>query len=260
MSTLKENRTKHMLAARECAFGTAIAEYGTPAYAQMAALAGYDYLMIDREHNAWDIQTLREIVRTCRARDITPIVRIPDMVPHWISQMLDLGAEGIMIPRVESRATVEAALRRMKYPPEGERGIATGIGNCDYQPCDAAEVVVNANANTMLVIQIESQLAVDRVDDIVSVPGLDAVMIGPMDLSLSLGMVGQVDAPPMREAMGTILAACTRHGVACGLHLGDAALLRQWAERGARFITYSSDIGFVQDGLREGIRRLKANG
>jgi len=64
----------------------------------------------------------------------------------------------------------------------------------------------------------------------------------------------------MREAMGTILAACTRHGVACGLHLGDAALLRQWAERGARFITYSSDIGFVQDGLREGIRRLKANG
>jgi len=257
MAALMENRTKALLREGKRVYGTAVGEYTSPVYAQLAAQAGYDYLMIDREHNAWNIQSLREMVRSCRARGITPIVRIPDMVPHWISQTLDLGAQGIMVPRVESRETVEVALQRMKYPPEGERGLAPGLGHSDYMPCDAAELVRHQNEHTMLVIQIESRVAVERVDDIVSVPGVDAVMIGPMDLSLSLGVVGQVDHPEMREAMQTVMDACERHGVAGGMHMGDTDLLVAWAGRGARFLTYGGDIGFVMAGLRGGIERLR---
>jgi 2-dehydro-3-deoxyglucarate aldolase/4-hydroxy-2-oxoheptanedioate aldolase len=178
------------------------------------------------------------------------------MVPHWISQTLDLGAQGIMVPRVESRETVEAALRRMKYPPLGERGLALGA-QIDYLPASPAAAVEHQNQNTMLVIQIESELAVDRVDEIVSVPGLDAVMMGPMDLSLSLGVVGEVDHPKMRAAMARVIEACNRHGVACGMHMGDLDLLRHWRDQGARFLTYGGEMGFIKAGLDAGIRALR---
>jgi 2-keto-3-deoxy-L-rhamnonate aldolase RhmA len=184
-------------------------------------------------------------------------VRIPDLVPHWISQTLDLGAEGIMVPRVESRAAAELAVSRMKYPPLGQRGLATGVGHSDFvSSLDAQAFVDNANANTLLVIQIESARGVQQVNDIVSVPGIDAVMIGPMDLSLSLGYVGQLEHPVVEAAMGTIIDACNRHGVAGGMHMGNADLLRKWRDRGARFITCSGDLGFLEQGARAAIATL----
>lgn len=258
---LKVNRTKALLAQGQVVYGTACTGVRSPTWAQIAAGAGFDYLMIDAEHHPWSLETLAEVCRTSRAKDITPIVRLPDALPDWISRCLDLGAEGVVLPRVENPDTVALAVERMKYPPQGRRGLSTGGGHSDYLgTADPAGFIAHMNENTMLVIQIETAAAVERADEILAAGGVDAVMVGPMDLTLSLGVVGQIHHARMDEAMTAILRACERAGVASGFHTTDVEFLRKWRRAGARFLTFGSDLGFLTSAARQACQAIRDSG
>jgi 2-keto-3-deoxy-L-rhamnonate aldolase RhmA len=139
----------------------------------------------------------------------------------------------------------------MKYPPQGLRGNAMGLGFTHFKSGPVAEALLQANDETMLVVQVENQAAVDHIEEIVAVPGVDAALIGPNDLSIALGLPGQIDAPPIRAAIAKTIAACQRQGIAPGIHMTDLELAVYWAKQGMRLISSHNETGLIMKAGRE---------
>jgi 2-dehydro-3-deoxyglucarate aldolase/4-hydroxy-2-oxoheptanedioate aldolase len=168
-----------------------------------------------------------------------------------VARALDCGAQGIIFPRVESPDLLEKAVTWARFPPAGVRGYGLMPLHVDYEAVTVPQVIEHMNENTMVVLQIETQLAVERRDDLLSVPGIDAVMIGPMDLSISLGVPGEMQHPKMVEAMEKVRDSCISHGVIPGTHTRTPALARFWKERGMRFLGCSADTLMIYDRAKE---------
>ena len=164
---------------------------------------------------------------------------------HVIAPVLDAGAQGIVVPRVETREVAERSIAAMRYPPMGVRGIYGGKANNDYKPVKLMEYTRHANENVLAMIQIESKTAVERVDSLLSTPGLDGVLIGPWDLASSLG-VDPGDAI-VETMVQRVLDETKRHKVACGIHLGDPQVVKQWGQRGMTFLSCLGDLEMVRN-------------
>jgi 2-dehydro-3-deoxyglucarate aldolase/4-hydroxy-2-oxoheptanedioate aldolase len=218
---------------------------------------GFDFFMIDMESGAYTLETAADIIRAGRLLDLCPLVRVVAPEYHLLAPVLDQGAMGLMAPRIGSRADVEALLSAMKYPPAGRRGCSALGPHTDFASLPIVELLEGANHETLAIAQIELKEAVEQIDELLAVPGLDVALIGPQDLSISLGVPGEVEHPRVTEAMEAVLTACERHGVVFGLHTGQLEMLRRWMPRGLRMVMYSSELGFMLAGGREGLRRLK---
>jgi len=169
---------------------------------------------------------------------------VPDGMYHVIAQVLDAGAQGIVVPRVETREVAERSIAAMRYPPLGVRGIYGGKANNDYQPVKLMDYTRHANENILAIIQIESKTAVERADELVSTPGLDGVLVGPWDLASSLG-VDPSDAI-VETMVQRVLDMTKRHNVACGIHLGDPKIVKQWGARGMTFLSCMGDLEMIR--------------
>ncbi len=170
--------------------------------------------------------------------------------------MLDCGAGGIIFPRTEDPKLLEKALSWTVYPPAGIRGYGLAPNNVDYEARTFTEMMDHYNENLMRVVQIESVRAVDALDEILSVPGFDTVMVGPADLSISLGVPGNSDHPKMIATIEKIRDACLQHGIVPGIHTKSTAMARFWKERGMLFIGCSSDLGMLLDRASENARAI----
>jgi len=211
----------------------------------------FDWFVFDMEHAPLEISDIEVLMMPLRNTGITPLIRVPwnDMV--MIKRALDIGAEGILVPWVNSREEAEAAVRYASYPPRGVRGV--GPRRCIrfgarsfidyYQRFEVEERVV--------IVQVETQKALDNLEEIVSTPGIDAVFIGPMDLSTNLGIAGQYDHPKFKEALERVLAACRRYDVAPGIHAFNPEMARGAINQGFRFVALMSDLGMMRMGFRE---------
>lgn len=252
---MRENKVKSALAAGKSAIGTMVVEMRSPAVAILLANAGFDYMFLDMEHGTYDLVMASDIIKSARLAGIVPFVRVPDALYDKIARILDAGAMGIMAPRVETRETVERVVEAVRYPPLGKRGISIGKGNNDYQNAGLREFVDHANRNNMVILQIERKEAVDHIDDLLSVPGVDVALIGPFDLSLSLGANDIHDAI-VAEAIGKVVEAGKRHNVATGIHVRDIKMVEHWASKGMRLLTYSTDLNFITEGAAEAVGLL----
>jgi 2-keto-3-deoxy-L-rhamnonate aldolase RhmA len=256
-----ENKVKQFLGEGLPVLGTWLSESRSPAVMVAVARSGLDFVIIDVEHSQYDLETIQDLCIVGREAGICSIVRIPELNRSLVGRVLDAGAMGFVLPRVKTVSEVQEAVSFARFPPRGVRGFNLGFANTRYRPTDlTSETLRAADDEVLVIIMIEEKAALDRVDDIVAVPGVDIAFIGPSDLSISLGVPGDYFGPVSREATRQVVEACRRHGVAPGISsLGppfDADLAA-----GMRFIAFSDDVYMIHDACRQamaGFARLAA--
>jgi 4-hydroxy-2-oxoheptanedioate aldolase len=233
---MKTNATKAKLKRGEAVFGCFV-RYADPSLVEVLGYQDWDFLVFDGEHGTIEPRDCENMTRAAELQDVTPIVRVTTNQPPIILRYMDTGAQGLHVPWVNTGAEAEAVVRSVKYRPRGIRGLA-GVRAADYaQTTPFSEYIERANAETLVVIHIETAEAVDQLPEILKVDGLDVIFIGPTDLSHSFGVPGQPEDPTVQKAMQRIIDLVTETDVAVGIMVGNAQAAQQWRERGARYIT-----------------------
>jgi 2-dehydro-3-deoxyglucarate aldolase/4-hydroxy-2-oxoheptanedioate aldolase len=228
-----------------------------PLVVRLLANAGYDFVFIDCEHNHIDPRPLMEIVQMARVCGISPIVRPRNTTYELIAGMLDAGADGLIVPRVESREQAERLVSYAKFPPLGVRGCGTNA-NLDFQPPDWPKALPWLNDQMLLAPQVESPAAIEALDGILSVPGVDVALVGPLDLSISLGVPGQFNDPKFIAAVDRVIAICKKHNTTAGIVLTSPAAVKPWWEKGMRFFSCGTDSGFIMAGATANVQGVRA--
>ena len=254
---MKKNRTRQRLKDGETCIGTMVREIRSPQVIQLLAASGWDFVIVDTEHGFLDMSTLADFASIARYEQTTLIVRVPDNLYHLLARPLDIGVEGLLCPRVDSREESQLIVRSARYAPLGDRGVSVSGIATEYRSMSSTEYLAAANDNTLIAIQIESVQAMERLDEILSVPGIDAAFIGPEDLSQSMGIPGQIEHGRMREAYQRVIDACCRHNVASGMHFRDLGMMKEWMSCGMRFVAYKTDFRLLQDASCSALKTLR---
>ncbi|MBJ9978163.1 siderophore biosynthesis protein SbnG [Pseudomonas sp. S75] len=240
---LRTNRLKAALAAGQPVHGL-IASIPSPVAIELIAEAGYDFAIIDLEHVLINPETVENMIRTAESYGLTPLVRVPDLCPKRMLRLLDGGAQGIVLPRVEQVGELEAAVRACKYHPHGERSLNAGRPGSFGKP-RLADYVDQANAQVMVIAMIESAEGVRQAERLAAVAGLDMILEGAADLSQSLGMPWRIDQPAVQQALLDTWRAATAAGVPyCAIPRapGDHA---RWRERGVNAFVLGDERGIA---------------
>ena len=257
-TAMKTNNTKKRLQDGEVVLGCSMQQFGSPEIPRIYAAAGFHFCFIDCEHGSFGLETVRDLVRSCLDREITPIVRVGELLYSLVARVLDAGAQGIIYPRVESRQLLEDAVSWTKFPPAGVRGYGLSAPQFDYAPLSFAEAIQQSNASTLVVVQFETATAMERREELLSVPGIDVAMVGPADLSVSLGVPGEFEHPRLVETVTAFMESCARHGVFPGIQVRNVALAKKWLERGMRFVGCGSEHGLLLLKATETMAELSA--
>lgn len=207
--------------------------------AEVCAASGFDWLLLDLEHGAGGEEQVRDVIPAAGSYGVPTVVRVETDTRIRMGRVLDNGAAGIMLPRIDSAAQLEEALTHLRFPPRGDRGVATYNRACRFGLDPGA--LDRADEEILVIAQIESAAAVRAVDEIAAVDGVDVLFIGPRDLSHDLGVPGDTTAPAFVEALEIVLAAGRRHGKACGLLVNDGAAAAQRIAQGWTFVAIGSD-------------------
>lgn len=255
---MRFNLVKKFLKEGRLQLGCSSSQVRSPEIVTILAAAGFNWTYIDSEHGGFNIETIQDICRAAVTAGLCPIVRVAELQYALIARALDCGAQGILLPRVESPELLAQAVSWTKFPPLGVRGYGLTATHIGYERATIPEVIAHMNEQTMVVLQIETKLALDRREELLSVHGIDAVMIGPADLSVSLGVPGEFDHPRMIEAIDKIRDSCVAHGVAPGIHMRTLALAKFWKDRGMRFLSCNSETGMLLEKGSEIVAALRA--
>jgi 2-keto-3-deoxy-L-rhamnonate aldolase RhmA len=254
---MRSNPVKDRLATGGRAFGTMVFEFATPGLPTVLAQAGADYALYCMEHSGFTVDEMKRQFQYCRAAGIVPVVRPPDKSYETTALLLDLGAMGFMFQMVGSAREAREIVAWTLYPPAGRRGAMFGGAHDDYSGGDIPAKMHAADSRTLRMMMIETRDGLANLEEIIATPGVDGVHLGQFDLSLSLGIPGQVDHPMIREGIERMLAACRAHGkfAACMAPTLDVA--RDWMAKGFRMVSYGYDIGLLAERLREGLDALR---
>jgi 2-keto-3-deoxy-L-rhamnonate aldolase RhmA len=253
---MKPNPVKQALLQGEVQLGCQFAQFRSPEIARLLAAAGFHWAFLDAEHGGIEFETIQDICRVATLSGIAPIVRVADMQYGLVARALDCGGMGVIFPRVESPEVLEKAVSWTKFPPVGIRGFGLTTMHVGYAQASLGEIATYMNENVLVVLQIETVRALEARAELLSVPGIDAVLIGPADLSISLGVPGEFQHPKMVAAMETIRDTCLEKKVAPGTHTRAPGLAKFWKERGMKFIGCSSDIIMLYDRATEIVKSV----
>lgn len=242
---MKTNPVRARLQAGQPAVGTWLTLPSVTA-AQLMSRTGFEWLTVELEHTPISSETAAAMFAIISAQGCVPLVRIPFNSTENIKRALDTGAWGIVVPMVNSRAEAEAVVRASRYRPLGERSIGGQLHGANFGT-DAGTYYAKANQEILVVVMAEHVDAVERIEDILAVPGIDAVFVGPNDLHASLGLPPMFDSADARfnAALARVLAAAKARGIAAGLHVLDAAQARRRMDEGWQFIAVASEAGFM---------------
>lgn len=252
---LTVNPVKQALASGEAVMGVTITA-SSPDVAASLAGTGYDFLWIEMEHSALTLETVRTMILSTRGLKAVPIVRVPFNEPWLAKRALDIGALGVVFPFTNTRALAEQAVQACKYPPLGIRGFGPALAASRWGLTGAAYARF-ANENVMVITIIETKEAVENIDEIASVPGIDVLFIGPNDLSFSLGVGGRTKEPVVEEAVAKVVAAGRKHNIPVGYSTGDPAEINRRIEQGFRLFQASSDVALMTSGARQLLSQIK---
>lgn len=248
---------KAVLAAGETAVGVMAFELGTPGIARIAEAAGADFVLLDQEHTGWSLEAVRRAIAAGRGCGVVPLVRVPAAEYHLVAGALDAGAAGVMVPMVESADQARLAVEWSTYPPLGHRGFGA-LYDDQYVQGDVAATIEQANAEVIVIAQVETVAGIGHVEAIAAVDGIDVVWIGPYDLSISLRVPGEFDDSVYVEAVERLLDAARTAGKAAGVAVGSVEEGAAELARGFRCLAFS-DIALFQQALREGIDALRGH-
>jgi 2-dehydro-3-deoxyglucarate aldolase/4-hydroxy-2-oxoheptanedioate aldolase len=254
---MRINQTRERLAKGETVFGCGLQCYRSAEIPRAFASAGFDYVFIDMEHGAYNLETVQDMIQSSNQAGITPIVRVGELAYSLVARLLDSGAQGIILPRVEDPKICAEALSWMRFPPMGKRGYGVNTTMIGYEARSFPEIIEHQNTNTLAVVQFETALAMQRADELLELPGLNIAMVGPADLSISLGVPGQFDHPLMVTTIEGLIEKCNRHGVVPGIQTRGLAMSKFWAERGMRFIGTGAEHVLLLEKAKETVAQLR---
>jgi 4-hydroxy-2-oxoheptanedioate aldolase len=231
------NKAKAKLKAGGTILGTYV-RHAEPGIAEILCYLGFDFLFFDGEHAAIGERECENLARVCELTGVTSIARVPVNAPWMIGRHLDMGIQGVQIPMVNSAGEAEAAMRAAKYAPVGSRGLA-GARAANYGqllPFSYAEHVAKSNAETMVIVQVETPAAIEALPEIVKIPEIDVIFIGPTDLSLCLGHPGEFKHPEVQAAFDRIIKVVETSDKALGVLAANTEASLEWRAKSARFI------------------------
>ena len=254
---MQNNTTRERLSRGETVFGCGLQTYRSPEIARTFAVAGFDYVFIDLEHSSFDLETAHDMIKASLDSGITPICRVGELAYSLVARLLDSGAQGIILPRVEDPAILRESLSWMRFPPVGKRGYGINPTMIRYEARSFPEIIEHQNLNTLAVVQFETRTAMERADDLLSCPGVNIAMVGPADLSISLGVPGQFDHPTMVSTIDVLVEKCNRHGIVPGIQTRSLAMSKFWAERGMRFIGTAAEHALLLEKAKETVAALR---
>ncbi len=243
---LVENKVKKALKAGGVSIGTWL-NFGHTSNAEILAASGFEFVGIDMEHSVIDLYEMQNVIMAVESEGASPLVRLTSNDPNQTKQVMDAGAHGVLVPMVNTREMAEFAVRSVKYPPQGIRSV--GIGRAHKYGYAFEEYFTRANDESLVIIQIEHVDALDDIDAILSVEGLDGYMIGPYDLSGSMGIAGQVRHPDVLQFQKKVLAAALRNNVAPGIFVvyPDMEAMKEYLADGYQFFVIGSDLIFLSE-------------
>lgn len=247
---MMEFRLRRRMRAGELVIGSWL-QFGFPQLAEMMARSGFDYLVIDMEHGAMGVAGMLNLIQVVQLAGVSPLVRVPANQAHFIKTALDAGAEGIIVPDVRSPEEARQAAAAMFYPPRGARGVGLsraqgfGMGFEGYRNDHEPELV--------LIVQLEHHRAVATAHDILAVDGVEGFLIGPYDLSGSLGKPGQFDDPEVKAQLDMVEGVIAKSAKPGGYHVvhSDHVSFRRRVEAGCRLMAYGTDMVFLGEKLRD---------
>ena len=253
---MRSNSLKQLLHSGKPAVGTWLS-LGSITAARFLARSGFDWLCIDVEHSLVNVETTTHILGAIADAGGVPLARVPSNRHDHIKRVLDNGGYGVVVPMVNSREEAIAAVAAAKYPPVGNRSVGGAVHAMNFQT-SAVDYFAHADEEILVVLQCEHIQSVENADAIFSVPGIDAIFVGPNDLAAS--MRGKDGKPPSgeatTEAMKHILATCRKHGVAPGLHCMNAEEAKHRIEEGWQFVAVVSELKMMLDGAADVVQKL----
>ena len=253
-----KNRVKQKLREGGIVIGPMVSEIRTPGIAILFAQAGFDFLFIDMEHSPFTMETMSNMVLAARASGISPIVRPPSrMLSENLSRPLDAGAEGLLIPQIQTPEDVKNVVRWCRYGPLGERGMALTRQHTFFEGGKPSETMARLNEEVLILLQIEHPEAIERLPELLSIPGIDGALVGPADLSASMGMAGQTDDPRFLEAVHRVIEVAKSHGIIPGIHTDSLKTAAYWMKQGMRIIGFATDIKLILEAGRNSVRELR---
>ena len=242
------------------AVGHFIVEFATPGIGHLMKNAGCDFTLFDMEHSGFSLETVKHAVRYMEAARLPMIVRAPSKDSHHIARVLDMGAEGLMVPMVNDAAEARAVVDAVKYSPEGNRGVALGIAHDGYRGGAVLEKLMAANARTTVFALVETASGVENVEEIAAVDGVDCLWVGHFDLSASLGIPGEFDNPRFTSAIERTIEAARANGKATGRLVGSVEEGIAMHAPGFDLICYSGDVWVFTQALSAAVDEIRAGG
>ena len=248
------NRLKLRLAAGETVYGCWLG-MADPYAAEMAATCGFDWLLIDGEHAPNDLRSTMTQLAVVEPSPSLPVVRLRDDDPARIKQALDAGAQSLLIPMIETAEQADRALRATRYPPEGIRGVGSSLARASRFSA-IPDYLTTANDQICLILQVESRAGLAALDDILMLPGIDCIFIGPADLAADMGHLGNAAHPEVRAAVLDALARIAASGKAAGVLSNEDAFIADCVQAGARFVGVGIDVLAYVGALRARARQF----
>ena len=254
---MRPNKVKRALMNGQVQIGTWVTVMRTPQIAQMVATSGFDFLYIDMEHSIFSIETVGDLCFAALAAGLVPIVRPSGKDPYLLSRPLDGGAMGLLIPHVDTKEEAEAVIQAVRYPPLGARGMNMVGPHTGFGKPNGDEFVKSAHSETLLLVQIESEVGMGNLDKILALDGIDGAVIGRADLSTDLGLPGQTNHPEVVRRVEMMIAACQKHKKIPGLLVQDIESAKEWIAKGIKLVPYSNDVNFLINGGSQAVRAIR---
>ena len=242
--------------AGDTVLGTFLFAFPSTAAARAAVGAGADFVLVDGEHTGFGWETMTPVLTATRAAGAAPFVRIPAASRQNVSLALDMGAVGIVVPMVATAEEAASIASWSRYPPDGVRGAMFGLAAHDYLEVDPAEAMATSNAETIVIVQIETVDGLENVEAIAATPGVDVIWVGHYDLTISMGIPSDFSNPRYIDAIARVVAAARSHSKALGFLVSGPDHARMLSALGFTVFAYGSDVGLYRQALRTGLTAI----
>lgn len=247
-------RFKEALASEQGALGPFMIT-SDPAYVEAAGYAGYDFVLLDMEHGPGTFENLQNLIRAANVAGVCPVVRVPRGTDIWIDRALDVGAGAVLVPQVDTAEQAREIVAAAKFSPVGMRGTCRFVRSAGYGAIPGSTYFSQAQ-DTAVIIQAEGKKAVENLDEILDVPGIDVIFVGPYDLSSSLGHVGEIDHPDVTHCIKEIIEKASAKGVKVGCFADTVEGGKKWRDLGVKFIGYSCDTYLFYQKAKEDVEQF----
>jgi len=238
--------------------GTMVVLFDHPEIAKIIKVCGFDYFIIDCEHGTFDYTSVARMLTVARESGICGMVRIPELRREVVQKYMDMGAGGLLLPNVETAEQARLFVDLAKYAPLGNRGVQLLRGHSGFEKiANPAEYMKKTNNETILMVQIESPVGVQNIDDLLAVDGIDAAFIGPNDLSQSMGIMGRFEHPDFVAALDKIIAAAKKKQKFSGAHFQTVNALMPWIAKGMTLNLWANETLMMMNAAKDGIASIK---